>query len=223
MKKVILFALCSTALLSAGVSYAHDDDKDDDYERVSRSVDLTGFDKIRLEGVYNMTVAVGEEFSIDLSGREREMSRTELYLDGDTLVLDQNRKEKKTKFKNWKGVEAAIILPVLYAVHVEGVGRGEFENIDAKDFDISVEGVGEFIFEGRCENLDVTLEGVGEVDARDLECENVTADLEGMGSLSVYASESIDGDAEGIGEIEVYGKPDRVEKSKGFLSSVTIK
>lgn len=223
MKNLVLLALCTTSLLTVGISHAHETDDDDDYERVSRTVDLDGFDKIRLEGVYHMQVVVGEDFSIDLSGRDREMRRTELYLDGDTLVLDQNRHEKKVKFKNWKGVDATITLPALYAVTVEGVGKGEFENIDAKDFDINVEGVGEFIFEGRCETLTVSLEGVGEVDARDLECQHVTADLEGMGSMSVYASKTVDADAEGIGGIDVFGKPDRVEKSKDFLSNVDIK
>ena len=221
MKNIVLLALCTTSLLTAGMSHAHE--TDDDYERVSRVVDLAGFDKIRMEGVYHMDVTVGDKFSINLSGRDREMSRTELYLDGDTLVLDQNRKEKKVSFNNWKGVEATITLPALYDVTVEGVGKGEFENIDAKKFDIHVEGVGEFIFEGQCDKLSVTLEGVGEVDARGLECKDVTADLEGMGAVSVYASKSIDADAEGIGSIDVFGKPDRVEKSKDFLSSVEIK
>lgn len=222
MKKLILLTLCSAALFSVGVSQAHDEN-DDDSESVSRTVDLKDFDHIRLEGVYDMHVLVGESFSIDLSGREREMSRTELYLDGDTLVLDQNRNDKAIKFKNWKGVKAEITLPALYGVTVEGVGRGEFENIKADDFNIAVEGVGEFIFQGRCENLDVSLEGIGSVDTRALKCENVDADLEGMGELTVYAAESIDADAEGIGSIDVYGKPEQVKRSKDFLSNVSIK
>ena len=224
MKKLVLLALCSTALLSTGISYAHhgDHDEDENYESVSRTVDLKGFDKIRLEGVYDVDVIVGEDFSIDLSGDAREMKRTELYLDGQTLVLDQNHKRKKTKFKNNKGVKARIILPALYEVTVEGVGKGEFENIKADNFEIHVEGVGGFTFEGTCGTLDVHLEGVGEVDARGLECDNVNAQLEGIGELSVYASESIDAETDGIGQIDVYGKPKHVEKSKGFLSNVTI-
>ena len=225
MKKLVLLALCGTALLTAGISYAHhgDHDEDEDYKSVSRTVDLKGFDHIRLEGVYDVDVIVCEDFSIDLSGDAREMKRTELYLDGKTLVLDQNHKRNKAKFKNNKGVKARITLPALYSVTVEGVGRGEFENIQADDFNIAVEGVGEFIFEGRCENLDVSLEGVGSVDTRALKCENVDADLEGMGELTVYAEKSIDADAEGIGSIDVYGKPEQVKKSKDFLSNVSIK
>lgn len=222
MKNLILLALGSAALLSAATVQAHDDDDDKKYKQVSRTLDLSGFDEIRLEGVYNMDVVVGgDAFSIDLSGRDYEMDILDVYLDGDTLVLDQDSRQKK-RFKNRKGVKAKIRLPALYAVTVEGVGRGDFENIKADRFEITVEGVGEFNFGGTCDTLNVALEGVGHVDAERLKCKTVIADLEGVGQLSVFASESIDGDAEGIGEIDVYGNPQIINKSKGFLSRVNI-
>ena len=224
MKKLILLTTGLAALAVSGLSYAHhsDDHDDDKHDKTRQSLDLEGFDKIRLEGVYNMDVVVGgDDFSIDLSGRDYEMDILDVYLDGDTLVLDQDAPKKK-RYKNRKGVKAKIRLPALYAVSVEGVGRGDFENIKADEFEISVEGVGEFNFDGTCGTLDVSLEGVGKVNAEDLKCDHVEADLEGVGSMSVYASNSIDGDAEGIGEIDVYGKPEVVNKSKGFLSKVNI-
>lgn len=223
MRHLILLTASLFAVSTAAQSYAHDDDDDKKYKHIERSLDLTGFDEIRLEGVYNMDVVVGgDDFSIDLSGRDYEMDILDVYLDGDTLVLDQEGGKKK-RHKNRKGVKAKIRMPALYAVAVEGVGRGDFENIKADSFKITVEGVGEFNFGGTCDRLDIQLEGVGNVEAEDLKCRHVVADLEGIGAISVYASETIDGDAEGIGEIAVYGNPKVINKSKGFLSRVNIK
>jgi len=85
-----------------------------------------------------------------------------------------------------------------------------------------VSGVGELTIEGRCGALDTSMRGVGSIDARGLECEDADVSLKGVGEVTLFASESVEVSAKGIGSVDVYGKPKSVEKSKGFLSGVTV-
>ncbi|WP_026941413.1 head GIN domain-containing protein [Hellea balneolensis] len=218
----IAILLASTSIVSA-----HEvDDKD----RIEETHDIIGFDKIRITGVYELEVQVGEDFSVFTSGKHKDVEGMKVYRKGKTLVLaqDEDRQDKSInlngrKNKNNSGIRAVISLPSLEGVDITGIGSGEIKGIDSKDFDIEVAGISDMELSGSCGQLDVDMAGLGELRAEDLECENVDVDLAGMGEISVYASESVSADAAGMGSIEVYGNPKDIEKSKSFMASVKIK
>ncbi len=82
---------------------------------------------------------------------------------------------------------------------------------------------GELTLAGKCDDLELDLAGVGELDGRDLKCKDVDVDLAGMGEASVNASERINADAAGMGQINVYGNPKVVQKSSTYMSKLHIK
>lgn len=219
---ISVFAL-STSI--AGLAHAHpeDDDKDDS-PRVEKSFDFKGFDQIEIVGVYNMDVQVGGEFSIETSGRTKDMEKMEVYVKNDTLILatDENKKRKGWRGNNHRGIDITITMPALNGLEITGIGNGEVSGIDSDKFSIEVAGIGAMELNGRCGKLDADYSGVGELDARGLKCETVTVDMSGMGSASVYASDNVDADMSGMGSIDIYGSPKSVKKDKTFMSSVTV-
>jgi len=221
--KTILATVGATAvLLAAPAAFAHDEGHDKG-PKVEKSYDYTGFDRIHIEGVYNVDIRVGSAFSIETSGTEKRMKRAKVTLDGDTLVLGLN---ESARGKSWrgknKGIRAVITLPELYEVSLKGVGSVEARDINADRFEASLEGVGSIELSGTCGRLDASVEGVGSLEADDLECKDVDVSVEGMGSAEVYASVSVDADIEGMGSIDVDGSPESVQKSKSFMSSISI-
>lgn len=214
-------------LASTSISAAHEVD---DKKRVEETHDITGFDKIRVTGVYELEVEVGEEFSVFTSGKHKDVEGMKVYLKGSTLVLaqDEDRRDKTInlngrKNKNNSGIRAVITLPSLKGVDITGIGSGEITDIDSDRFEIEVAGISDMELSGKCGQLDVDMAGLGEIHAENLECDDVDVDLAGMGEISVYASDSVSADAAGMGSIEVYGNPKDVEKSKSFMASVKIK
>lgn len=190
---------------------------------IRQSYDLSGFDAIDIRGVYELEVEVGGDFSVSTSGRAKEVKGLKVYVENGTLVLDQDNGRKNKKWNDErKGVLAIITMPALNELEIKGVGTGDINGIDAKSFELSIGGVGELELSGTCDTLEADMRGVGQIDARDLKCENAEATLRGVGEISLYASESVDVEAKGIGEVNVYGNPAHVEKSKGFMSGVTI-
>ncbi len=218
MMKTILGAAGATALLlSAPIAIAHDVDKSD-WE--TKTYDYQGFDDIRLQGVYDLEIKVGPDYSITVSGPPERLAKSEIRKFGDQLILSQ--KNEKRKIKKNQGLHAVVTLPSLNNIDLEGVGAIVATGVNSGDFSVDVEGVGSVEVSGTCGNLRASLEGVGSLDASKLKCENVIVSVEGMGSAEVYASESVDADIDGMGSIEVDGDPKDVKKSKSFMSSISI-
>lgn len=225
LKAASAIAVLTLGLMTSSIATAHPEDDDKDKgPRIEKSFDFTGFDQIEVVGVYNMDVQVGEDFSIETSGRTKDMERMEVYVKNGVLVLatDENKKRKGWRGNNHKGIDITITMPSLNALEITGIGNGEVNGIDSDSFEIEVAGIGAMELNGRCGKLDADYAGMGELDARGLKCENVNIDMSGMGSASVYASESVDADMSGMGSIDVYGDPKDVKKDKSFMSSVTI-
>jgi hypothetical protein len=206
-------------LAAAGAALAHDEAG----EKISRTLDLAGFDRIKVSGVYELDVRVGSDFSIQLSGHEDEMERVEATVKNGELHLGHKRGGWRDRNdNNDHGVEAIITMPSLTGLKVSGVVDGEIAGVDVDRFNISLSGVGDIHIAGECGDLDANVSGVGDLDARDLECRMVDVNVSGVGSAAVFASEEVDADISGMGDIDIYGSPKRVSKSSGMFSDINI-
>jgi hypothetical protein len=192
----------------------------DDGSNISKTYELTDFDRIEIAGVYDLDVSVGGAFSVEISGPEAEMARVDARVENGELILD--REDGKGHWRKL-GLNARITLPALTAVSVSGVVDGDVVGIAAEQFRADLSGVGDLDLSGECGDLTVNVSGVGDLDAEALKCKNVDVNVSGVGEASVYASESVDATISGIGEISVYGSPPRVEKNGGFLSRIDVK
>ena len=211
--------LTASALTFATFSHAHDGGHGPKEGDIQQTHDLQDFDEIEVRGVYNLNVTVGEDYKVFTSGKPKEVERMKVYVENGVLILDQNRRKK---LKNHDGIWTDISLPSLYGLDIKGVGTGDIMGVDSENFALDVSGVGEFKVKGTCGHLETHMHGVGEIDVRGLECESAKVNLKGVGEVSLFASESVDINSRGIGEVNVYGNPKEVQKSKGFMSGVTI-
>ena len=192
-------------------------------EKVTRDVDLTGFNEIDISGVFEIDVTVGDDFSIELSGEEDEMARVTTSVKNGVLHLGREKGKKRWNMKRDEhGIKATISMPSLSAFDVSGVVEGKIAGIDADAFDLELSGVGDISLAGECGALDADVSGVGDLDARDLECRDVEIDVSGVGSASVFASESVAAEVSGMGDIDVYGSPSEVRKESSMFADVTV-
>jgi len=214
MKKA--FIIAGVAALTIGAALAGDKK-----ERVSQTVDLRDFERISVSGVYDLTVNVGEDYSVVISGPADEVERVEASVSNGVLDLGQKDGKKRWGRKR-HGVDADITVPTLNGLNVSGVVDGTINDIDAEKFKLSVSGVGDISLSGRCDSLDADVSGVGDLEARDLECRVVDVKVSGVGSATVFAAEKVNASVSGMGDIDVYGGPEQVSKSGSMFADVTV-
>ncbi len=224
---IIIGLIVAVAIAFAAVKYALGDLGDiagrDKSEDVTERFELSGFDEIDIGGVFEVDVRVGGDYSVTVSGAEREMHRLEVTVEDGVLKLDQD--EERFGKRSWRnqGMTAVITLPELNGLDLAGVADGKASGVDAEAFRIDLAGVGGLAVSGVCGRLDANLSGVGELDARGLECREAEVNVSGVGSAAVFASEAADATVSGVGSIEIYGSPSRIEKNASFISSISVK
>ena len=214
-------ALLSAALITAPVS-AHDISKSDG-EQVTQTYDFSGFSKIRIDGVYRVTVTQGDTFSITTSGDEKEMEKSKVELIGDTLVLGSKSKKWSRDNQQRHGITTTLTMPNLDGIAINGVTEFMGDNLDLGDLDLDVNGVADLTLSGTCGELTAKVNGVGDIDLKDLKCETGDLSVNGAGELSAYTSQSVKARINGVGEMKIYGDPKNVDKKKTWLGSITLK
>ena len=212
-------AIGVSALAASGV---HSAALADDRKNVVRTLDLSGFERIEIAGVYDLDVEVGPDYAVTLSGAEREMERVEAEVKNGALHLSRKEGKRRIGWGRQRGVKAEITLPSLSGLTVSGVVDGEVRGVDAESFSLDISGVGDMELEGECGAMEAGVSGVGDLDAKELECRTVQIDVSGVGDATVFASEAVEASVSGVGDIDVYGEPASVEKDGGMFAEITV-
>ncbi|MBY0420709.1 MAG: DUF2807 domain-containing protein [Parvularculaceae bacterium] len=187
-----------------------------------RVLDLDGFDKIAVAGVYDLTVVVGPAFGVRIRGPESEIDKVIAEVRRETLVLDMRDRRGANRKHRGRSLEAMVTAPQLVALDVAGVADARITGINSSLFKASMSGVGEMHLEGGCKQLSAEVSGVGELDAKRLRCANVWVQVSGIGSAGVFASEAVDASVSGMGDIRVIGSPKKVKKSGGLFADISV-
>ncbi len=190
-------------------------------DTLSQTFDLRDFSAIEISGAYELDVAVGEAYSVVLSGPADEMARVEARVSNGALKLGSRKRALGEKrHGDHESVRAVVTMPSLDRLAVSGVVEADISGVRAGAFRVNLSGVGEVTIAGACGSLDARVSGVGELNARALECDNADVALSGMGEASVYAREAATAEVSGMGEINIYGSPKTVDKRGGFLAEI---
>jgi hypothetical protein len=102
----------------------------------------------------------------------------------------------------------------------DGVGEANLSNIKNDRLEIVVKGVGNLSATGETKELDITLSGVGSVDAKNLHAGNVKVNSTAIGAVDLYATRQLDIKASGLGEINYYGNPKIVNKQAEGIGKI---
>lgn len=192
-------------------------------EPIEKTYPLTGFERLNVAGVYDVTVVVGRPYSVTISGDPAELARVTADVRRQTLVLGFQSRGFHPARRKRQSLDAHITLPSLVGIESSGVVDGRVKGIRASDFEVELSGVGELDLEGTCERLHAAVSGVGSLDADGLKCAVVRVSVSGVGEASVFASDAVDASVSGMGEIAVDGSPKKIKKSGGLFAEISVK
>lgn len=195
---------------------------------VTETRDVAGFTKIKVDGLANMNIEVGKDFSISVEGDEKVIRALRTRLRGKTLSIDLDGYEDDRKVLNIFDLsdlkaKIHITMPSIEGFETDGLIDAVITNIDSEDFYLEIDGKADVELTGKCVNTEIEIDGWADLDAREFKCENVVIELDGMGDADVFASKSVRASADGMGDITVYGKPEKTKVDEDGFASVKIR
>lgn len=183
----------------------------------SETRDVAEFSRIVIEGAMDIDVSVGERQNVEVSADHGYLDRVETRVNNDTLYISQEG-------RRWRDgdIEVTISVENLDAFIIEGAADVDITGIDSDSFLLEIDGAGDVTLQGTCGEVEIEINGAGDIDAEEFECKSVDITINGAGDADVYASESVRAVLNGVGDITVYGNPNRVRPSIHGLGSFEV-
>lgn len=130
---------------------------------------LRDFDQVDISGLLDVTVSHGDEFAVELDGTESVKKHYDVYVTGETLVVDYDDDRNffwKREFFEAEKVKVKITMPSLKELKVTGAGDLFVQGFEERDVEIkllgAIEGEGNF----SADNLTVNLTGASSLELR---------------------------------------------------------
>jgi hypothetical protein len=191
---------------------------------------VTSFDRIRVEGAYQVEIVTGRGASAKLSGTRDALDRVSVNLQGRTLTVRANR----TGWTGgWPGEEKAGPVVVrlttddlravtlsgsgsitidrlrgpLVQLSVEGSGRLKVGKTETDRLDLVAFGSGAIAIAGSAKAANATIRGSASIDGATLVANDLRVVSESAGNVALSARNSANVRATGSGEVRIGGAP----------------
>lgn len=185
---------------------------------------LEGFNSVDIKGLVNARLEKGEQYAVEISGPEKERDRYDVYVSGETLVIDYDDKRKyfwKRDFLEENEVRIRIIMPELKELDVRGAGKLVVKGFEEDDVDISLTGAVMGTADFSADRLHVELTGASFLDL-DGKGRFMQADITGASGLRAYGYEVahciVEAHGASMARVNV---SETLEIDKGVASSVS--
>ena len=174
-----------------------------------KAIEITiGYDKI--------IVNCGQEPSIHISGDENILPLITTRVQKGTLIISSD-----STFKTKADAEIIINVKSLKEFTFDGVGKTVIHNLNEDKFICSINVVGSCELTGTVKAFNISVNGVGSVNARQLIAADVVASLNGVGSVKLYAKNSLNASVNGIGGLTYFGNPTELILNDSGIGGIT--
>lgn len=153
---------------------------------VTEDRDVSGFDSVALLGFGRVIITQGDEESLTVETDDNLMQYIETEVRGGTLELGFT--EDDILLDPSDSIIFRLSLIDLAALDSSGAGKFEIEKLET-------------------DRLEITLNGLGNYDAPDLESQTATVRVPGAGSVAIWVLNTLDVTINGAGSVEYYGSP----------------
>lgn len=192
-----------------------------------RRVMLSGFDRIRVDGPFEVHVSTGSAKAV-ISGDRRAIDRIDVHQEGRTLIVSPGL----NGWGGWPGDKAAparieVSVPSLRGASVVGSGRLAIDRIEGADAQLmltgagtlavravdvdrlsaTLTGTGTMAVQGRANKARFSANGAGGFDAGGLVADDLTVRAESAGISRFAARYTAYVTNLGLGEVTVSGNP----------------
>lgn len=213
--------LVLSAFLTFAFSIAVFAQDEDGWE--SRKFEVGDFSEISIEGAFKVYLVQGDQCAVSVKTTNEDIFDdikikridNEVDIKLDQSLFSYSRVSLYISFKTLEKlrIEGGVNMKTNgfldlnnFAVNIEG---GANIDLYLKADKVKIYGEGGFLFElkGVANELDITINGAGHVDAAELKTKDVSFTTAGFGTGSVYATNKLNAKIEGVGKLSYKGDP----------------
>ena len=208
-------------------------------EAATRNFGVSGFDRVRVDGPYAVTLTTGVAPFAVASGSQTALDAVSIEVQGRTLIVHINRSA-------WGGypgkdsgpAEIQVGTHDLSAAYLNGAGSLSIDKVSALAFELSVQGSGlasigntdvdqlligvvgsaSATLAGRVGKLTATVRGISSLDASNLVIKDATISAEGAATVKANITNAAKVDGTGPATIVLTGNPACTSKLNGSAS-----
>jgi hypothetical protein len=184
---------------------------------------VTGFDKVKSSGNFDVQITKGNEFKVEINADENIIPYIETNVSENTLLID---------IPGWHNVRnqlpmiVNVTVPTLAGIKQSGSGNittdyftcdkmelfisgsGSISTmVDANIVDATISGSGWIKITGDANQSNLTISGSGNIDSYNLLVNSCNANISGSGNMQIKAVKSIYAKISGSGNIYYTGNP----------------
>lgn len=171
-------------------------------QKITKTSDLTSFTKVQLNTSSDINIKVGNTYSIEMVGDEERIGNTILEMKNDTLKI----KHKKGNFHydNDQDMVINVVMPDIESMQINGSGDAEIEGVDNASLDLNVNGSGDLYVNGKSEELEISINGSGNISMSEVMGKDVEISINGSGDVELDGGtcQSLEIDIHGSGDVE---------------------
>ena len=201
-----------------------------------RLYSLTDFDRVQVDGPYQVTLTTGRSTSGRAEGSAAALDRVSVDVQGRTLRVRANRSAwggypgdavgpVRIELTTRDLVSAAVIGSGSLTVDkvkglradlsVSGSGRLSVSSADADNLIVGLLGAGRITLGGKAKQLKATIQGSGDLAASAFTAEDAQLFADTAGTIAVGVRRTAEVTATGPGDVEVIGKPTCTVEARG--------
>ena len=225
MKQLILAAL----LLAPAPALAAD-----------RNFGVSGFDRVRVDGDYKVTLTVGVAPYAKAVGSARALDPVVLVVEGRTLIVRSNRSaswggypgessgpvdiligthELTAAFVNGAGSLAINqVRGLKFEASAQGAGSIAIDRVDVDQFQLGLAGAASARLAGKALKLTAMVRGTSALDGEALVTKDAVIGAQGPAIVKLTATGTAKIDAQGVAAITLSGKPSCIVNVRGSVS-----
>jgi hypothetical protein len=194
----------------------------------TRNFGITSFEKVRVDGPFNVSLATGVAPFARASGSQAALDRVAIEVRGNTLVVHNNLSswggypgkdagpvevslgthDLSTAWINGSGViDINRVKGLSFDLSVQGSAAGTIDQVNVDQLNVSIVGTASANLAGQAAKLTAVVRGISTLDAANLQIKDATIGAEGAATVNANVSNSVTVDASGPATVRLDGRP----------------
>jgi hypothetical protein len=199
---------------------------------VTETRDVSGFDKVILSGLGDITLIQADQESLMIEAEDNVITHITTEVRDGTLHIGFDRKAivptKPVKFnltmKEVRSIESQGVSNVeteeintdTLNVGISGTGNINIHSLKADQLTANISGAGNFTADGQVTGQKISMSGAGNFDGEDMQSSTAKVVISGLGRVVVWATDTLDVNISGTGGVDYYGNPQISQQISGL-------